>query len=460
MKIFRYTLVLLTLTIWSCKKVAPKVDYVILKGDIKNVMGSELRINSIKRFTKTINIKDTGSVIDTLYIEEGLYSISFEKKTSVNVYMMHGDVISFTADAKDYYKTLIFHGDNSGINNFYVAKAQALKDFRKNAQEIYLLEEGEFEQKIKTFQDDLETKLDQVASISEALRTAEKRAINYNRIENKDMYESFHGYYSKNETFKASEGFKKEVEELDLNNTEDFFFSSDYYLLVSSRLSKEAYEIGKRDSISYEFAELEQASKLENKAIGNQIMFDNVRIQLATTYDKESFLDKFMGLSTNDEHKQKIQDLYNELGILDVGKPSPKFVNYENYAGGTSSLDDLKGKFVYIDVWATWCKPCIYEIPFLEEIENQYRGKGIEFVSISVDNNKDHQVWKNMIAEKEMTGLQLFADKNFNSDFIKAYKINGIPQFILLDNEGNIVQANAPRPSEKKLIELFNEYGI
>jgi hypothetical protein len=67
------------------------------------------------------------------------------------------------------------------------------------------------------------------------------------------------------------------------------------------------------------------------------------------------------------------------------GAPSPKFTNYENYNGGTTSLDDLKGKFVYIDVWATWCGPCKVEIPHLKEVEKEFHDKNIAFVSISVD---------------------------------------------------------------------------
>ena len=142
------------------------------------------------------------------------------------------------------------------------------------------------------------------------------------------------------------------------------------------------------------------------------------------------------------------------------GETSPKFVNYENYKGGTTSLDDLKGKFVYVDVWATWCGPCKAEIPFLKEVEKQYHGKNIEFVSLSVDKAADHDKWKTMIAEKELGGIQVFADKSWESDFVQDYLIKGIPRFIIIDPQGNIVSSNAPRPSSPKLIEMFDENKI
>ena len=143
-----------------------------------------------------------------------------------------------------------------------------------------------------------------------------------------------------------------------------------------------------------------------------------------------------------------------------IGKPSPNFDNYENYKGGTTSLADLKGKYVYIDVWATWCGPCKKEIPFLKEVEGKYHGKNIEFVSISIDNKKSHDAWKKMVTDKELGGVQLLADNDWQSEFVQNFKIKGIPRFILIDPTGNVVNADAPRPSSPKLIELFTSLNI
>ncbi len=148
-----------------------------------------------------------------------------------------------------------------------------------------------------------------------------------------------------------------------------------------------------------------------------------------------------------------------ELKALD-GQESPKFVNYENNAGGSTSLDDLKGKYVYIDVWATWCGPCKAEIPHLKEVEKAYHDKNIEFVSISIDKEKDYDKWKAMITEKELGGIQLLADSDWKSRFVTDYKIKGIPRFILIDPQGKIVSSDAPRPSDDRLKELFNELKI
>lgn len=142
---------------------------------------------------------------------------------------------------------------------------------------------------------------------------------------------------------------------------------------------------------------------------------------------------------------------------LAIGTASPAFLNYENNAGGTHSLSDFKGKFVYIDLWATWCGPCKREIPFMKALEGKFHGENIVFLSISLDKKSAYGAWKKMIKEKEMGGVQLIADKDFSSDFAKAYGVTSIPRFILLDPKGIIIDANAVRPSSPELQALLTK---
>ena len=153
---------------------------------------------------------------------------------------------------------------------------------------------------------------------------------------------------------------------------------------------------------------------------------------------------------------------------LPKGAPSPTFDNYENINGEKTSLSDLKGKYVYIDVWATWCGPCKAEIPFLKTVEKNYHDKNIAFVSMSIDDDRTHggswekanEDWRKMVNEKELGGIQIFAPNGWDSEFVQNYMVDGIPRFILVDPEGNIVSASAPRPSSEELIKLFDEENI
>ena len=144
---------------------------------------------------------------------------------------------------------------------------------------------------------------------------------------------------------------------------------------------------------------------------------------------------------------------------LKKGDDSPKF-NYPDINGKNVSLDDLKGKYVYVDVWATWCGPCKREIPHLKKLDQEFKGKNIAIVSLSIDKMEDKAKWLKMVKDENLGGIQIMADKDWNSDFVKAYNIRGIPRFILIDKEGKILNDNAPRPSNPNLKELFNSLDI
>jgi len=148
-----------------------------------------------------------------------------------------------------------------------------------------------------------------------------------------------------------------------------------------------------------------------------------------------------------------------KLSKFAKGKPSPTF-NLENYKGGKTSLQSLKGKYVYIDVWATWCAPCRQQIPALKKIEEKYKNKKIAFVSMSIDKSKDKGKWQKMIKNDKLTGIQLLSENDWNSKFVKDYQITGIPRFILIDPDGNIVNANAPRPTDPRLEILFKSLKL
>ncbi len=134
------------------------------------------------------------------------------------------------------------------------------------------------------------------------------------------------------------------------------------------------------------------------------------------------------------------------------GNPSFNFT-YPDVTGKNVSMKDLKGKVVLVDMWATWCGPCKAQIPALKQLETELHGKDIEFVSISVDEAKDHEKWKAFITKEQLGGTQLFATGW--SEMAKYYEVTGIPRFMVFDKEGKIVSTNSPRPTDPELKELL-----
>lgn len=155
---------------------------------------------------------------------------------------------------------------------------------------------------------------------------------------------------------------------------------------------------------------------------------------------------------TDSQAKEKLAALYKQAERIEPGNFSPGFV-YEDVNGKKVSLESLRGKYVYIDIWATWCSPCRREIPHLEKLEEYFAGKNICFVSISTD--KDREAWKKMVKENEMEGIQL--NVNGDLEFSKAYMIRTIPRFILLDPQGRIINSEMSRPSDPMTFQFLKK---
>ncbi|WP_158838044.1 TlpA family protein disulfide reductase [Polaribacter sp. L3A8] len=173
-----------------------------------------------------------------------------------------------------------------------------------------------------------------------------------------------------------------------------------------------------------------------------------------------------MASKQNIQMFEYFEKTYESNKKMAKGNASPKFEDYKDAKGGEKSLDSFKGKYVYIDVWATWCGPCIREIPSLKNIEKEFHNKNIEFVSISTDESRRsggtweaaEKKWRDFVKENQLGGVQLWAGQDFS--FQQAYQISGIPRFILIDPQGNIVEANAPRPSDPRLKSLLESLDI
>ncbi|NQW36720.1 MAG: TlpA family protein disulfide reductase [Flavobacteriales bacterium] len=303
--------------------------------------------------------------------------------------------------------------------------------------------------------------LNKATDLSTNFKSIEIKDIDYSWANRLNDFQSEKRYISKDKTFKVSDNYynyKKDLlkENASLNSASSYI---SFYANYTSNLTSDAY---KKDSlIDYSLTNLYFiADSIKNQDLKNTLLYRDAQYAITYADDFETYYQAYSKASTNSDNNLKIDVVYTALKKVSKGQTSPLFVDYENYKGGTTSLADLKGKFVYIDVWATWCGPCKIEIPFLKKIEKEYHAKNIAFVSVSVDTDKAHDTWKKMIKEEKLGGIQLFSDKNWNSKFVTDYMIKGIPRFILIDPDGNIVSSNAPRPSSPDLKKLLSEYNL
>lgn len=125
------------------------------------------------------------------------------------------------------------------------------------------------------------------------------------------------------------------------------------------------------------------------------------------------------------------------------GQPFPDGIVLRDREGNVVDFSAFRGKYVYIDLWASWCVPCLRELPALQQLEKSLKNKQVTFLSISIDGTEE--AWKKKMDEKNMHGHQLWNPENTLG---KALNVKGIPFFAIYDPDGNLYMHGAPRPSQ------------
>jgi len=451
---------LLATLIYSCKT-NPKIDYVSLSGKAENAQTDKIVITN-GHYKKELTIGTEGTFSDTLKLSEtGFYTLSIGRERTY-VYLKNGDNLNLTLDAYQFDETLSFTGEGSDENNYLVAKQLNIEKYTSNSQEFYSLDETSFKARVdslKTFNASL---LEANSNIDPDFVSIETKNLVYDSYSLLNNYKDYHGRYADIENYEVPENFlPKELKNLDFTDAEAYRTSTSYKKMAFNGFLNDLFDEIGDDYLYATTDDLKSVSTIEIPDLKNDVaQYLGTFLVSPGNPNMQSVYEFFISNANSNSTKEKITEVYNKGKDLAKGKPSPQFSNYENHKGGDLSLSDLKGKYVYIDVWATWCGPCKREIPSLKMVEQQFHGKNIEFVSTSIDVANDHDKWVAMVNEMSLGGTQLFADNDWNSQFIKDYGIEGIPRFILLDPDGNIVSADAPRPSNPRLVELLNSLDI
>ncbi|WP_435019356.1 redoxin domain-containing protein [Tundrisphaera sp. TA3] len=144
---------------------------------------------------------------------------------------------------------------------------------------------------------------------------------------------------------------------------------------------------------------------------------------------------------------QKVRD---ELAHLDlVGKPAPE-VKARDIADAPFRLADAKGKYVLVDFWATWCAPCIAELPRLQAAQAKYKDKGLVIVGVSLDESK--AAVADFVKARQVDWRQIH-NATSDGDLVEAFSVKTIPATFLIDPKGTIVRLDLRGPALDKALE-------
>ena len=243
---------------------------------------------------------------------------------------------------------------------------------------------------------------------------------------------------------------------VDLDNAADFNDYPEYQTLVHNIFKLRIYSY----KVQYEFDDPWGKILADFKTIKSEnikqalapLLIEGVSPTSAATTNEE-LMALIPQIIKNTELLQELNQRINLVNKLKSGQPFPPFEGVVDMNDKPISFEqlNLKGKMLFIDIWATYCPDCRKELPALETLQQTYKGKPITFVSISVD--RDKEAWKTMVKEKKLNGIHLYASPETKELFKKLYDLRSIPRYMLVDKEGNIISINAPMPSKGTALE-------
>ena len=178
----------------------------------------------------------------------------------------------------------------------------------------------------------------------------------------------------------------------------------------------------------------------------------------------DSFWTEYKLLCENEMYKNYVEKILSQKKASSNYTQSPDFLLMNtngNHFWWKKILESHKGRYIYLDFWASWCAPCRYELPFSKELASELSQKNIDFIYLSIDENKNY--WGDAVKQENLLdSSKSFLIINPKGKYnYQNYKVNEIPRYMIFDKEGRLIDFDAPRPSEKKtknkLLSLLNQ---
>lgn len=200
-----------------------------------------------------------------------------------------------------------------------------------------------------------------------------------------------------------------------------------------------------------EFSMDQQLAEIQNTDLRMEYILANMPTDDFARYCE--YEDRYLPLLPDEKIRSRMRNHeHRPQGGMRQGEKAPNLI-FQDIEGRLHSMTELLGKWVYVDIWATWCVPCKAEIPSLKALEEKYKKSNVVFVSISID--KNHATWKRFVKDKQLGGLQLWAGDW--SELPSEMELGSVPRFLLIDPRGNWFDSNAPRPSSTEIQRFFHE---
>jgi thiol-disulfide isomerase/thioredoxin len=428
-------------------------DLTVISGKIDNANDRIVKL-SYNSTTDTIQLNENGEFTAKILLKEPSHLVIVNGGNHARIYVNPKSKLNLTVKAENFYETLKFTGDDADINNYLAKQVAFIVKLGINSESfLYASKYETFAKALQGMNDILNDNLNQFANGNEKYADFANLERERFKIMSGTLLLTF--YTPLINTNQNNKDIESSIDNLvtstDLNNPmmiQLYEFKPFVQNLAAYELNKQLKAENRQIASAPEYAEMyfTVLDRIFNDPIVLEELYYSYIKDFAGYYGAESVVgiySKYKDFSSNKQRLSELEKIFAGYDNLAAGNASVNW-SFPDINGKMVSLSDFKGKYVYIDVWASWCGPCKQEIPYLKSLKDKFKGKNIEIIGISVDENKTD--WENIMKSESLTGIQLFA-AGWENTLCESFKITGIPRFILIDKQGKIINSNADRPS-------------
>ena len=432
-------------------------NQLIISGQVKGDSVKSINIVSqINNVSKLIALSESGSFSDTLSLSDGEYMLVYDQqfftfKVERNV------TFALSFDHLGLWSTAEFSGKDGALINYYFEQFILEMDLSELMyhENINRLEEEEYIQTIDSVTNLKRNVILQFESdLPSEVKTFELGNLKYWKLWSLNNYVHGRRWITKEPSFNVSSNYPDVFANVSFE--EDYLYSSNYYIsYIKDYLYKKLSAYKKDNPNSDTEVYLLELTKKEvsNTELLNILFTSYLNQEGKTVEDFEPFFEQLETGITDSLTLIELEKIKEQRKKTTKGASVSNF-ELKNEKGQTVRLSDFKGNIVVVDVWASWCLPCIKEIPQLNEMKKRFEDDSVVFIGINaMDSKKD---WLNALQEMDVKGVQLFAPDD-QIPFFKDLMVTSLPRYILIDEQGKLLDSRLTRPTSEKFYERIRE---
>lgn len=192
-------------------------------------------------------------------------------------------------------------------------------------------------------------------------------------------------------------------------------------------------------------------------AVKSYLFADILQELIATSVPKNftQYLNKYIADYPESPYYEDIMKKYNKILKLTTDEKAPEIIVQNIITQEKELLSTYTGKTIYLDFWATWCGPCIKELPAFTKLKTDFQDrKDVVFLKVSVD--QDLEKWKAFEEEKDAANKESFVlSPTTRNSAMDNYALHAVPRYIIIGKDGNILNTNAPMPSSANIKQVL-----